>query len=97
VLNENPNYLDPVRRGHIMSWSVESVHALCTGFDLKVLPIVGKSWAFIIERPLDYADAKEDVRDRMWYALPENLALLTDPVMGSVLKILGHHTILAFR
>jgi hypothetical protein len=97
VLKEDPDYLDPVRRGHIMSWSVESVRALCSGLNLAVLPIVGKTWAFIVERPLDNANAKEDVRDRVWAALPENLELLTDPVMGSVLKILGHHTILAFR
>jgi hypothetical protein len=99
VLNEDPAYLDPIRRGHIVSWSVEAVRAQCDGLDLTVLPIKGKTWAFIVERR-DIrltANVTEDIRNRVWSALPENLEILMDPVMGSVLKILGHHTILAFQ
>jgi hypothetical protein len=100
VLKEDSAYLDPVTRGHITSWSVDAVKALCQGLNLIVYPIPGKTWAFIVEHRLDTdqpAAAKQDIRKRLWSALPENLEILTDPAMGSVLKILGHHTILAFR
>jgi hypothetical protein len=100
VLKEDPNYLDPTRRGHIVSWSPESVQALSAGLELDVFPIRGKTWAFIVERRhadgTPAPDSKKDIRQRIWSALPENLELLTDPIMGSVIKILGHHTILAF-
>jgi len=100
VLREDPNYLDPKRRGHVISWSVSAVRALCAGLEFDVFPIRGKTWAFILERRLNDGvsapDFTKDIRERVWSALPENLELLMDRTMGSVLKILGHHTILAF-
>jgi SAM-dependent methyltransferase len=100
VQKEDPGYLDPTKRGHLVSWSVDAVRVLCEGLELDVFPIRGKRWAFVVERrSVDGERARDiggDIRGRVWYAHPENLELLTDPEMGSVLKILGRLAILAY-
>ena len=86
VLDEDPAYLDPDRRGHIFSYSVEAVALLAEPLGFRVVPLRGKTWAFLLEFGGDDRTAPED---RIWTALPENNALLSDPERGTVLQILG--------
>lgn len=89
VRNEDPGYLDPYGRGHITSWSVTSARRIFEpqGFAVHALP--GKTWAFLVERVPYPGENKGAIRDRIWTALDQNKALLTDPVMGNVMYILG--------
>ncbi len=86
VLDDDPDYLDPDRRGHIFSYSLEAVALIAERLGFRVLPLRGKTWAFLLEYARFDAAAPED---RIWTALPENAALLCDPDRGTVLRILG--------
>jgi hypothetical protein len=96
VLHEDRGYLDPVVRGHVVSYSIEGLRRLCARTGFRVHPIPGKTWAFALE--LDSrARPDEDIRDRIWSALPENVRLLSDPEMGTLLYVLGLDTARAYR
>lgn len=61
-----------------------------------MIPIPGKTWAYVLEYHSE-SSANEDITNRIWSALPENLNLLTSESMGSVLKVLGLETVRAYR
>lgn len=93
VLDDDPNYLDPDRRGHIFSYSLEAVALLAEPFGFRTVPLRGKTWAFLLEYDRDDVTPPQD---RIWSALPENVDLLRDPERGSVLHILGMETARAY-
>lgn len=73
VRNEDPGYLDPVRRGHIVSYSLAGAARILGphGFEVGQLP--GKSFAFFAEyRP----PSATDFEARIYGALEANAALL---------------------
>lgn len=73
VRNEDPDYLDPVRRGHIISYSIAAVTRIFSRYGFKVGPLPGKSYAFFAEfEPLDQPGFDE----RIYRPLAENVALL---------------------
>jgi hypothetical protein len=98
VLHEDMEYLDPIRRGHLVSYSLEAMRIMGEKHGFTAHRIPGKTWAFALEYKVPDRQANlEDIRDRIWKALPENLALLSDSTMGEVLKILGMETSRAYR
>lgn len=88
VRNEDSQYLDPYRRGHITCWSVTSAKMVFEkeGFAVHALP--GKTWAFVVEWSPP-PGAGNCIRDRIWTALEENKAILSDPKTGKVMYLLG--------
>jgi len=73
VKNEDPGYLDPVGRGHIVSYSLRGLRPIFaeSGFIVGELP--GKSFAFYAE----YGAAHElSFDERIYQPLAENVALL---------------------
>jgi 2-polyprenyl-3-methyl-5-hydroxy-6-metoxy-1,4-benzoquinol methylase/ribosomal protein S27E len=98
VLHEDPGYLDPVKRGHLVSYSIKAMSILGGKYGFIAHPIPGKTWAFALEYVPDNPDLPpEDIRDRIWHALPQNLEILHDETMGDVLKILGSETSRAYH
>lgn len=95
VMNEDAAYLDPKKRGHIISYSIEAIKILSERFGFKVLPIPGKSWAFILEHQ-SKSTATENIQNRIWSPVDKNMKTLTDKDMGSVLKLLGLETSRAY-
>ncbi len=95
VAHEDPDYLDPFVRGHIISWSINGIKSICKDLGFSVFPIRGKTWAIAIEYK-STAPLNEDITDRIWSALSENLEILTSEKMGSVLKILGLESVRAY-
>jgi hypothetical protein len=95
VTKENMNYIDPCKRGHIVSYSLKAIDHLATPFGFKAYAIKGKTWAFILEYNPTH-NVKMDMVDRIWTAVPENLQTLTDKNMGSVIKLLGLETSRAY-
>lgn len=89
VRHEDGAYLDPYRRGHITCWSVTAARKVFEreGFAVHALP--GKTWAFVIERTPVQVASTGGIRDRIWSALEQNKAILSDPHMGSVMYLLG--------
>ena len=95
VFNEMPSYLEPLRNGHIISYSIKAIESLASPHGFTVFPLEGKTWAFAVEYQ-SKGPRGEDLQRRIWSALEHNLSILDDKDMGSVLKILGLETARAY-
>ncbi|WP_374082988.1 hypothetical protein ACEPA4_02705 [Stenotrophomonas sp. P2112] len=97
VRDEDPGYLDPFRRGHITVWSVTAARQVFEPQGFSVLPLAGKSWAFVVEIPCEGARQEMPLHDRIWNAPQANIDLLTDSSMGTVMHILARESARAYR
>ena len=94
VKKENPGYLDPVGRGHIVSWTVEAFNVLGRQFGLQALPLPGREWAFLVEKA---TMELPNIEYRLFHPLPENLAFLGDGEPGaSLLSTLAQDSVARF-
>jgi len=85
VRKEDPGYLDPARRGHIVSWGLPALRRVFEVAGFVVHPL--RSWAFAVEYKPEIATP---LADRIWTS--PNRELLNDPVMGNVMHILGRES-----
>lgn len=93
VLKEDIGYLDPIVRGHIVSYSIKGFESLVKPLGFQVYPIPGKTWAFVIEYSTQY---ESNLIDRIWSASAHNKKILSDERMGNLLYILGIDTARAY-
>lgn len=93
VLYECPQYLEPFYDGHIISYSVNALQKILKPLGFNIKRIKGKSWACYAEY---MSESQDEVVDRVWSPLAENIEILNDPIMGSVLKILGLESIRSY-
>jgi hypothetical protein len=96
VRHEDSGYLDPYGRGHITCWSIKSATTIFSAEGFKVHPLRGKTWAFVIEQPLDGIGQEIKMIGRIWSVPITNQALLTDSCMGAVMHILGRESAKAY-
>ncbi|HSD17983.1 MAG TPA: class I SAM-dependent methyltransferase [Thermomonas sp.] len=73
VRNEDPAYLDPLGRGHIISWSLAGISPIFERHGFRVLAMPARSFGFIVER-LPAEDA--DFATRIYQPVAANHALL---------------------
>jgi hypothetical protein len=73
VAREDPAYLDPYRRGHILSYSIKGLQAIFAPNGFVVQPLPGKSYAFAAEFQPEAICAYDD---RIYRPLAENRRLL---------------------
>jgi hypothetical protein len=73
VEHDDPGYLDPLRRGHIVSWSLAGARAIFGEHGFQVHQLPGKVFAFAAE--FEPPDAP-DYSLRIYQPLPQNLDLL---------------------
>jgi SAM-dependent methyltransferase len=97
VIHEDRGYLDPTKRGHIVSYSIKAVSIIAARYGFVTHKIIGKTWAFALEFTQKRNTAFEDIRNRIWHAPEQNLNILSDSNMGQVLKILGLETSRAYH
>lgn len=98
VRHEDPGYLDPFGRGHIMSWSLDSLKNVFEPAGFVVHAIAGKTWAFCIEYIIGTStNTSQALSDRIWSPCRENLELLNDPQTGKLMHVLGIDTARAYR
>ena len=99
VLEKNTNYLDPIKRGHIVSYSIESIRCIAQQCNFITHPIPGKKFAFLLEYSRESAIpyAERTIKNRIWSPVKHNIDILNDPIMGSVLEILGLESARAYR
>lgn len=97
IKNEDIGYLDPYKRGHIMGWSIKGLQALVGSIGFQILPIPGKSWAFIAEYKPNHEFNQGQMEARIWKAFPENVSTLRDRKTGDLMYILGLDTVRAYR
>lgn len=75
VLREDPAYLDPLHRGHIVAYGLSGVRHLFEPFGFRVSAIPGKTYAWFAEfKPLEAPDFSE----RVYRPLAANRALLEE-------------------
>lgn len=91
--DQNPDYIDPLNRGHVISWGIPALKQIFEPLGFTIWPLRGKSWAFAAEYMS--VDSRDPI-DRIWSPNPENRALLHDPNMGSVMHLLGLETARAY-
>jgi len=74
VRGQDPDYLDPRIRGHVVSYGLPALHKLFGSHGFRVSGLPGKSFAFVAE----YRPSNEAIPfDQRFYApVPENLHLL---------------------
>lgn len=73
VRNEDPGYLDPLQRGHIISYSLAGLRPYFERHGFAVRPLPGRSFGFFVEyQPLE----EPEFEARFCAPLPENVALL---------------------
>lgn len=73
VRNQDPGYLDPQRRGHVISYSLKGVAARFERHGFRVEGMPGRNFGFVVERlPAESIGFDE----RIYQPLPENRALL---------------------
>ncbi len=73
--DEDPGYVDPLRRGHIMFWTIEAVNTLAAPYGLTASAMPGRNWSFLLEKRVG---AATPVADRLYTPLPENKLFLAD-------------------
>jgi hypothetical protein len=91
VLNEDPGYLDPHGRGHIMSYSLEGARRIFEKHGFTVIPLPGRTWAFLLEYQSQSTTKRpiEQLEDRIWAPIPENVAKLRDGSAGPLMYHVG--------
>lgn len=94
VKGEDPGYMDPKRRGHIVSYGRKGMAHIAASLGFACLPIVGKPWAFCLEYLPE--EGQPPLQPRIGSRRPENRALLHDREMGSALYVLALETARAY-
>lgn len=74
VRDQDPEYLDPLRRGHIFSYGVPALNAIFSEFGFRFSVIPGKNYAFLAEYKSE--ENGWDFESRIYLPLVENKAVL---------------------
>jgi len=89
VKKEDPDYLDPNGRGHIASYSIDSLRIIFQKYLFKIIPLPGRDWCFLAEFTGDKEDVKipnaEELLDRIWSPIAHNTSILKDPNFGPLM------------
>lgn len=96
VKNGHNDYLDPLHRGHIVSWSLKALEIIGKKYGFVVREIRGKNFAFCLEYMPINLNINEDITNRVWSPLKENLTLLESENLGSLLKTFGRSQVREF-
>lgn len=92
VKTEDPDYLDPHGRGHVVSYSLAGAAAIFEPHGFSVIPLPGRHWAFLIEYSSTATKSNspiEAIEKRLWAPLAENAETLRNGRLGSLLLDAG--------
>jgi hypothetical protein len=90
VASHDPNYLDPLGRGHIASYSVAGAAHLFGPAGFRVIALPGRDWAFLAEFTDDPAPVGSDqLFDRLWHPNPQNMHMLASARFGPLMIAIG--------
>lgn len=73
VRHEDPGYLDPLRRGHVVSYSLKGIETIFAPLGFTVTALPGKNYAFIAEFE---PKSMPDFNERIYRPIAENWSLL---------------------
>lgn len=90
VESHAPDYLDPLGRGHIVSYSTQGAAALFEPAGFTIIPLPGRDWAFFAEYRGEGGQIGEnELFTRLWSPVPANLALLNQARFGPLMIGMG--------
>ncbi len=87
---EDLNYLDPFKRGHIVSYSMLGLGRIFKKHGFNIFAVPGRNWAFFAEYTnsnMNYS--VESLFKRLWNVNQGNLLKLKDNGFGSLMHILA--------
>jgi len=82
-------YLDPHRRGHVVSWSIAGLQRIFERAGFNVIALPGRDWAFLAEFGPQRSLSAEGLLEWLWRPLPENLALTGNDRFGPLFQAFG--------
>jgi SAM-dependent methyltransferase len=94
VESHDPGYLDPLGRGHIVSYSVEGVRTIFEPAGFRVIALPGRDWAFLAEFGEVPGQKGGDTGldglfTRLWTPHPDNMAMLASARFGPLMIGIG--------
>lgn len=90
VKNVDINYLDPKIRGHIVSYSTKGLKNIFAEYGFNLIELPKRDWAFLAEfNSKSESLTSEDLLNRVWTALPENVSILKDNGFGQLMYSIG--------
>jgi Methyltransferase domain len=90
VKNVDPNYLDPLVRGHIVSYSLKGLKEIFAEYGFTVIELPGRDWCFLVEyKSKSSLVGSEGLLTRLWTALPENVSVLNTNGFGPLMYSIG--------
>jgi hypothetical protein len=96
VAREDPAYLDPHRRGHIVSYSLAGADSIFAPAGFNVIALPGRSWAFLAEFGPKHPVDAEALLARLWHPVPDNLAMLRSARFGELMRVAALDTARAY-
>jgi hypothetical protein len=89
VQREDPGYLDPHGRGHIVSYSLAGAATIFAPAGFNIIELPGRAWAFLAEfGPQQRVDADALIA-RLWQPVPDNLSMLRSARFGELIRTAG--------
>lgn len=89
VKTEDPEYLDPYRRGHIVAYAINGLEKIFQKYGFTIIPLPGRAWAFLAEFRRSERPSADELLSRIWTALSENVQRLKDPEFGPLMYHIG--------
>ena len=90
VKNVDPGYLDPLHRGHIVSYSLKALEKMFAAHDFTLIELPARDWCFLVEYNSESQDIdKEGLLNRIWTPHPANVSILKDNGFGPLLYTIG--------
>lgn len=90
VKNIDPEYLDPLHRGHIVSYSLKALENMFAAHGFTLIELPARDWCFLVEYNSESQKLDADgLLKRIWTAPPENVSLLKDNGFGPLLYTIG--------
>jgi hypothetical protein len=96
VEHEDPGYLDPLGRGHIVSYSLAGAAGIFAPAGFTVIELPGRAWAFLAEFGSGLPVDGEALIARLWHPVAENVSMLRTARFGELLRCAGLDTARAY-
>ena len=90
VKNVDLGYLDPLVRGHIVSYSLKGLKRIFANYGFTLIELPGRDWCFLVEyNSKSNLIGSEGLLTRLWTAVPENIAVLKENGFGPLMYSVG--------
>jgi len=91
VCDVDSNYLDPIVRGHVCSYSLLALQEIFSLFGFTVIPLPGRDWGFLVEFGLldDASTNFQTLMTRVWNPVASNSEMLKDNGFGQFMYTSG--------